>query len=198
MARWMTKLSLVGLGAALLVGGAGCVVETTEANYYTSCADDLDCDIDLTCLAVNGTNICTSSCVSDLDCPSPGQCAATTTGGGVCAILSGPTPPPPPPPPPSELVFYEPGCGPSTPCISSAQCLVLTNDATGETDSVCSGGCALDSDCGSNGWCILQYASSSICFQACSTDTDCYAGWHCEQIEDFETKELVPACIPGW
>lgn len=192
MARWITKLSLVGLGAALLVGAAGCVIE--EDNWYAACAGDLDCTGFLTCQSVNGTNICTDTCSTDAECGGGGTCYSTTTGGSVCAILDGP---PPPPPPPSQLVFYEPGCSASTPCIATATCYTLTN-TTGESDSMCSDTCSFDADCGTNGYCIQQYASSSICFQACGTDTDCFAGWHCEQIEDFETKELVPACIPGW
>lgn len=207
MARWNQKLVLVGIGAALLVGASGCVVETTGLYglYEGPCVDEFDCaDLDAVCLedAATGDTFCTIPCSTS--CPSPGVCVATTEGG-FCLLGSGPIPPPLPPPlpppPPGPLPFYATGCdGGANPCVSSAQCLELTNAADGSTDTFCSAGCTLDSDCGSNGWCLLQDASTSICFEACSSTADCDSafGWMCEQVEDFETKDLVPACIPSW
>lgn len=261
MARWNQKLVLVGIGAALLVGASGCVVEDGYGLYQGPCDDPaFDCaDLDAVCAQdlVSGNTFCTITCTTS--CPSPGVCSA-----GVCVATSGPIPPPPtgirlygfgcvdgldcadadavcledattgdtfctvgcstscpspgvctdtteggfcllgsgpPPPPPGPLPFYATGCdGGANPCVSSAQCLELTNESDGSTDTFCSAGCLLDSDCGSNGWCLLQDASTSICFEACTSTADCDSafGWMCEQVEDFETKDLVPACIPSW
>ena len=104
MARWNQKLVLVGIGAALLVGASGCVVETTGIGLYGSgCIDEFDCaDLDAVCLedAATGDTFCTIPCSTS--CPSPGVCTATTEGG-YCLLGSGPIPPPLPPPLPPPV-----------------------------------------------------------------------------------------------
>lgn len=108
------------------------------------------------------------------------------------------------------LAYYEAGCLNSKDCEPGLRpdgmsvagtCYTLTSGDTGESDSMCSGPCRLDADClvdGVDGWCILQYAATSICFERCAADGDCDVGWRCEGVEDFETKDIVNACIPGW
>lgn len=113
-----------------------------------------------------------------------GAAAAALASG--CVVETGP------------LAYYEAGCFDSSDCVPGAACYTLTSGDTGETDTMCSGSCNVDADCGTNGWCILQYAATSICFEACNTGSDCEVGWRCEGVEDFETRTVVRACIPGW
>ncbi|MCC7537130.1 MAG: hypothetical protein IT379_12990 [Deltaproteobacteria bacterium] len=156
-----------------------------SGTYETGCADDRDCDVGHVCFQSGTETVCTFACWNDTGCPVPGLCVATTSGG-IC-LLDTSSPP---------LPFYASGCE-AVGCVSGAQCYELSSPRHGLTDTMCSAPCALDSDCGTLGWCVRQLSSSPICFQWCASDADCISGWRCENVESFETRDLVPVCVPG-
>lgn len=73
----------------LLVGVAGCVVDTgPRAFYETGCFDNTDCVPGATCYSLESgfasDTMCSTACSSDLDCGSNGWCVQQNAATPIC------------------------------------------------------------------------------------------------------------------